>query len=144
MENLIHIIYASRAAVPFTENELQELLALSRSNNAAIDVTGMLLHCEGSFFQVLEGEEAVVNALYAKIGRDPRHDEVVKVISESINERAFDEWSMGYARASRAELKEIEGLNDFFLGGACLTEIDLGRSRKLLQAFAKGQWRQAS
>ncbi|MEM7363377.1 MAG: BLUF domain-containing protein, partial [Pseudomonadota bacterium] len=35
-------------------------------------VTGMLLYHEGSFLQALEGDRAVVEALYERIEEDPR------------------------------------------------------------------------
>lgn len=140
---LIHLIYASRAAQPFTEEELVDLLNGARTANSSIDVTGMLLHCEGSFFQVLEGEEEIVSTLYNKISKDPRHEDIVKIIKEPIEERAFGEWSMGYARAQKEQLKSISGLNDFFQGKKCLGDIDTGRARKLLTAYADGNWRQA-
>lgn len=140
---LVHLIYASRAAQPLTEEELVELLNMARTSNSSIGVTGMLLHCEGSFFQVLEGEEKIVSALYKKISKDPRHEDIVKIIQESIEERAFGEWSMGYARAKKEQLKSISGLNDFFQSKKCLGEIDTGRARKLLTAYADGHWRQA-
>ena len=102
----------------------------------------MLLYCEGNFFQVLEGEEDAVHAIYETIKRDPRHSDIVKIIEEGISERSFGDWSMGLMTATQKQIQEeVEGFNDFFQGGSCLRDVDRGRSRKLLEAFAKGRWR---
>ena len=141
-ENLIQTIYASRASEEFVEAELADLMQTSRGNNVRSELTGMLLYCEGSFFQVLEGEEEAVHSIYKTIEKDPRHADMIKIIEEGISERAFGDWSMGLMTATKKELaEEVEGFNDFFQSRSCLTEVDSGRGRKLLEAFAAGRWR---
>jgi hypothetical protein len=142
MSPLIHCIYTSAASRAFTTSDIASLLEKARENNLRSGLTGMLLYTEGSFFQVLEGEADVVDALYAKILVDARHVQVTKVVSEPITKRVFDSWSMGYSAATRAELASIPGLNDFFGKAQSFTAIDAGRAKKLLEAFAEGRWRQ--
>ena len=77
--SLIQTIYASRASEAFVEGELAGLMEQSRSNNLRGELTGMLLYCEGSFFQVLEGEEEAVRSVYRSIEKDPRHEDMVKI-----------------------------------------------------------------
>jgi Sensors of blue-light using FAD len=127
---LIQCVYASAAARDFKTQELAELLKVARENNAKLGLTGMLLYAEGSFFQVLEGQADVVDALYAKIERDPRHDQMTLIIKEPIPKRHFDEWTMGFYKVSRAELAGMSGVNDFF--GRDRTGVDAGRAKKLL------------
>ena len=143
MQDLIHLIYVSTATEQFEEDTLIDLLDLARSKNREIDVTGMLLYSEGSFFQVLEGEQSVVESLYTKIATDNRHTKVTKIIQEPIEQRAFGKWTMAYTGATREQLSEIKGLNDFFARGTCLADIDQGRSKGLLKAFAEGRYRQS-
>lgn len=138
---LIHRIYSSRATRATTDADLQSILTVSRRNNLARDITGMLLFIEGSFFQVLEGQEASVAEVYDSIARDPRHDRVTQIISEPIARRSFGEWSMGFVSVARADAQRLIGENDFFGSAACLQAINPGRARKLLQAFAAGRWR---
>ena len=114
---------------------------MARRNNAALGVTGMLLHDRGSFFQVLEGPAATVDALYARIAADARHAEIVRIIHEPVARRSFGQWSMGFVQADDELLRSVEGANDFFRGGTALSAIDSGRARKLLQAFGAGRWR---
>ncbi|MFM2052172.1 MAG: hypothetical protein RL456_209 [Pseudomonadota bacterium] len=137
---LVHCIYASTASAAFDQHQLLDLLAVARRRNAALGITGVLLHDRGHFFQVLEGEPGAVDALYARIAADPRHASVVQIIHEPIVRRSFAQWSMGFAQVSGAELADIEGLNDFFGAGHLLAQIDHGRARKLVQAFGSGRW----
>ena len=141
MKNLTHVIYASKALKYFSKNDIVELLSRARKNNSSQQITGMLLYDHGSFFQVIEGEETVIQALFDKISQDKRHGQITTIISEPIRKRQFGEWSMGYASVSSSELGKIEGMNDFFDGSDSLSKIDQGRAKKLLKAFAQGRWR---
>ncbi len=138
---LIHCIYASRAIDPPTESGMQAILERSRVNNAARNITGMLLFVDGTFFQVLEGDEPRVDETYRFISRDARHDRVTQIIRESIARRSFGEWSMGFTAVGRADAQRLVGENDFFRGANCLEGINPGRAKKLLAAFAAGRWR---
>ncbi len=140
-EHLIHCIYSSVEVTTFSHDEMIKLLAKVKEKNAKLNVTGMLLYDEGSFFQVLEGPKKTVTQLFEKISKDKRHDRVTKIIQEPIEDRNFAEWTMGYSGVTREELKKIEGLNDFFYTKKCFTELDEGRAKTLLEAFKKGQWR---
>lgn len=138
---LIQRIYTSAARKNLKAEELVELLQGSRERNVDRGLTGMLLYAEGSFFQVLEGEADAVDALYAKIERDQRHDQVTLIIREPIPKRYFDDWTMGFYEISRKELAKMSGVNDFFDNNHAAVSFDAGRARKLLTAFRDGRWR---
>ncbi|WP_157269180.1 BLUF domain-containing protein [Azohydromonas aeria] len=137
---LIHCIYASAATRHFTTQELDALLRNARQKNARLDITGMLLHAAGSFFQVVEGPADAIDRLYASIENDPRHEQVTLIIREPIARRMFGDWSMGFHDVAHAALEGREGVNDFFSARA-VTAIDAGRARKLLAGFRDGRWR---
>jgi hypothetical protein len=141
METLTHLIYASTATRPFDRPELVSLLQKAREANARIGVTGMLLHEAGNFFQVLEGDAAVVEQLFAKISSDERHHKATKIMQEPIAERSFEDWTMAFTEITRAELATIDGLNDFFGRGAMFAQLGTGRAKKLVTAFGQGRWR---
>lgn len=143
MQSLEHIIYASVATQDFGAPQLAELLQKARTANERFGLTGMLLHSEsdGSFFQVLEGEPCAIDRLLQKLNLDKRHSHLTIIIREPIVERAFAGWTMGFASVSPEKLRKIPGLNDFFKEGTCFTELDSGRAKKLLEAFARGRWR---
>jgi len=138
---LIHCVYTSASSRAFETQELSELLEVARENNAKLGLTGMLLYAQGSFFQVLEGQADVVDALYAKIERDKRHEQVTLVIREPIPRRYFDVWTMGFYKASREELAGMSGVNNFFGKDRTAVSVDAGRAKKLLAAFRDGRWR---
>lgn len=140
-ENLVHLIYSSASSAGMSNDELMILLEKARQRNESLGVTGMLLHDEGSFFQVLEGDAKVVGDLFKAIAQDNRHDRIVKLIYEPIEERSFSEWSMGYSGISRNELKALDGMNDFFHSRKCFTTLTEGRAKTLLKAFEEGRWR---
>lgn len=93
----------------FSDEELTDILYVSRSNNTRIGVTGMLLYCEGSIMQILEGEEDVLHTLFNKISVDNRHKNIIKMIDFSVKERSFQEWSMGFKKISHQDWSDING-----------------------------------
>jgi len=138
---LIHLIYNSVATSEEAASEVYDILRASRANNAASQVTGMLLLAEGSFFQVLEGAPAAVDETFARIAKDRRHTRVTTIIREPIARRSFSEWTMGLASLTAADIGLDSGLNDLLQGGQMLGHVDPGRARKLLEAFRNGRWR---
>ena len=69
--------------------ELTDLLQKARLANETLGLTGMLLHSDRNFFQVLESESAVVDKLYEKIIRDERNERCTLIIREPIARRSF-------------------------------------------------------
>ncbi|RZK17733.1 MAG: BLUF domain-containing protein [Hymenobacter sp.] len=104
-----HIIYLSKAAHAFTDAELQDLLAQARLYNASQDITGMLLYGSDQFFQVMEGPEAAVQALYERVRQDPRHRDVATFADKAIAERAFPDWGMAFQPLDPTEFLEFAG-----------------------------------
>ncbi|CAH1387447.1 phosphate-starvation-inducible PsiE family protein [Candidatus Nitrotoga sp. M5] len=111
---MIRLTYASTASHEWSSDELLELLKQSRTNNGAKNITGILLFSQGTFFQVLEGEETFVENLYKEIEKDPRHKNCTIIEKLNITERAFPYWSMGFEKIDLKELRKMEGLNNFF------------------------------
>lgn len=141
MARLIHIMYSSAATSQFGSDELLALLGSSRSKNASRNISGMLLHIEGSFLQVIEGNESDIDALFETISEDPRHGNIVTIVRESIPRRAFSDWSMGFADISREDVERTSGWNDFMSNPDAVHALVPGRAQKLLKAFKDGRWR---
>ena len=140
-QRLSHLIYTSAAAGPMDTAMLNSVLTTARDNNAVNSVSGMLLYADGAFFQVLEGEEATLEALYQTIAADPRHTSVTRIIHEPIARRDFGQWTMGFVDAATDGATPLEGFNDFFGEATSLVALPAGRARKILDAFSKGRWR---
>lgn len=102
-----HLLYHSRATHPPDDDQLRALLGQSRAHNAAHQITGLLLYGEGRFVQVLEGPEAAVRAVYARIRTDPRHAQVVTVREGPGPPRRFADWHMGFGPAAGAALERV-------------------------------------
>ena len=140
---MIEIVYASAEAQPFSPNALAELLAKARENNRTLGVSGVLLHHKGSFLQVLEGPGLVVDALFHKIGKDPRHTRMMVIKRRSISERAFGEWSMGFVLPNPATIaRKLDGFNRFLQNGALPTTGAAEGLCQILYGFRTGKWRQ--
>lgn len=78
------IIYLSSGIKIFSDEEIKNLLYVSRINNSKNGITGLLLYAEGNFIQILEGEKEVIEATYHKIQKDNRHKNIIVVTNESI------------------------------------------------------------
>ncbi len=141
MTNLIQLIYSSSATQELQDSELLSILEVSRRNNAARNVTGMLLSEKWSFFQVLEGPAESVEEVFKIISADKRHNRVITIVKEAIPQRSFGEWTMGSASLDTRDIQDVTGMNDFFREASILTQINSGRARKLVSAFKEGRWR---
>lgn len=139
--SLRQMIYVSALAEDEDASCVVDILRESISNNAARDITGLLLYINGSFLQVLEGEPEVIDDLYTNICADARHQSTLKVLDLAVPERQFAEWSMGHAEVSGGELDRLSGKNEFFTKGHTLTELDEGLVRRVLTEFREGKWR---
>jgi hypothetical protein len=137
------LVYVSAASAPFAPSELTALLRTARANNQHLAVTGMLIYHLGSFMQTLEGAEAIVQNLFARIERDKRHHRVVVLNRADNPERAFGDWSMGFVDSTLA-LREVPGFNDFFRQGIQNADhvASAVRATSLMQAFREGRFRQ--
>ena len=110
---LVSIVYMSRAAAPFDDAALAQLLRDARLRNEALGVSGLLLAKDGRFMQLLEGPAWSVDDRFGAISRDPRHGEVKSLIREDIERRRFDGWSMAYRALDDADVAGEEGFSPF-------------------------------
>jgi hypothetical protein len=112
---MIQVVYVSRARDGLSSADLLDILMISRRNNPANGITGMLLFGNGNFLQVLEGEESTVDALLDKLARDPRHAQIQVLSRRAIDHRQYSNWGMGFERLSPQALDERKSLAGFSL-----------------------------
>lgn len=110
--NLIQLIYASSAWQLLSEDEILNILEVSRKNNAERNITGVLLYKGGNFLQVLEGDEEAVSRLYQTIERDQRHKGVIVLAKRKIAEREFPDWSMGFVNLDTIDPASVPGYSN--------------------------------
>ncbi|MDD1783726.1 BLUF domain-containing protein [Enterovibrio sp. ZSDZ35] len=130
---LTQIVYISSAEHPFTDDELEKMLAAIRMKNEKANVTGMLLYKDGDFIQVIEGEKDVLEPLFKTICEDHRHYGIVELMRKSIVDRQFKDWSMGFHHLKEDDPR-LEGFIRFFDDNP-EHEIDPGEALNLLLIF---------
>ena len=111
---LISLVYTSTASAPFRETALANLLGQARALNGARDITGMLLYRGERFIQVLEGPAHIVRRLARTIAQDARHRDMRILMDETIEERRFDDWTMGYRKLQGDREEAPAGFRDSF------------------------------
>jgi hypothetical protein len=107
-----YLVYISTAYRLMNQDELLDILVVSRKNNQKNKLTGMLLYGEGTFIQVLEGDESTLEKTYKTIEADGRHKNVIKMAEGVIEKPNFPDWSMGFKSASAQDLVELGGFTD--------------------------------
>ena len=100
------VMYSSQATKPMTVAGLEEILADARAGNEARNVTGALVYVDGVFFQIIEGDEAVVRDLLANIERDSRHHSLKVFHQTEVEARAFEFWRMAYLSATAEQMSK--------------------------------------
>lgn len=89
------LIYRSHSLLPANDPAgLAEILRVARSKNADLGITGALMLYDDWFAQVLEGPQPVIEALFARIKADPRHDGVRLNEAGAVPKRLFAKWAM--------------------------------------------------
>lgn len=118
-----------------SNDELLQLLQGCRENNAGRGITGMLLYGNGTFLQVLEGEEQAIDELLDLIEQDPRHTDLQVIQRKAIERREYSGWSMGFKRVSERSLHGVEGLEDF--SEADFNPASLSRQATIVESLMK-------
>lgn len=134
--SIVALVYVSQAKHLMSNSELRDLLAFARQKNKELDITGMLLYKTGFFIQVLEGDPENITQVYSSIKQDPRHENITLIYSETITERAFNEWSMGFNLLDDNSLKHMDGYTSFLAKPSCdFFASNVSHTQKLLLEF---------
>ncbi|KGD77911.1 diguanylate phosphodiesterase [Pantoea vagans] len=83
------IIYRSHITEHVQLETLNDLARKANKINKSSNVTGILLFNGTHFFQLLEGPEAAVKAVYSRICQDPRHHNLVELLRDYAPARRF-------------------------------------------------------
>jgi hypothetical protein len=104
-----HLIYLSQATRPLSAKALTCLLEQARQANERQHLTGALVYGNKRFIHLLEGEQAVLAAAYARISQDPRHQHLCQVAYYPIAVRHFAEWPLAFQALSPAQFAHLAG-----------------------------------
>jgi hypothetical protein len=106
MADLYRILYCSRSELEGSSKsnveEISQILAKSRTNNARDGITGGLFFSDQCFAQVLEGPADKVEEAFERIQCDMRHREVTVLEAGPVAARDFPAWSMAFTGATDA------------------------------------------
>jgi hypothetical protein len=133
--DLWSITYTSAAVRLPSEVELRRLTEQAQARNAKEQITGVLLYCNGSFLQCLEGPKAGLQRVYASICADPRHRQISELVREPVASRDYPGWSMvschigGDLRSNREQL---------LIARLAAADASASASRRLASAFWAG------
>lgn len=101
------IVYVSASLLPLKAAQLDELLGNARAFNETVDVTGVLLHNNGTFFQYFEGPAYGVEHVYERIRASGLHAGIVELVNEPIAQREFADWRMGFCEMPQSALQAL-------------------------------------
>jgi len=129
---MLQIIYISTARPELPAEAIDEILSVSRRNNHADGITGLLLYDGYRFLQALEGEPHRVQRAYERIKADPRHRAVVMLSSYEVTARSFGDWSMASQRVGIASGNTVAELVD-----SLTAEVVDANMQALFRSFAR-------
>lgn len=131
---LFYLLYFGVARREFTPEDFELLLNQARHRNESLAITGKLLHCEGTFIQLLEGPESAVDQVYHSISRDERLVAIKLITTGNASKRNFENWSMAFIEISLQEINELENCTHPNVA----EYIENSSAVKLLKLIAKG------
>lgn len=106
-------MYISTAVNKFTKEDLDDLLTVSRTKNAEFGITGLLILKDYVIIQYIEGDKKHIKQLYENIKKDTRHVNVTLLKEEPIEQKLFENWSMGVKYYEHLEGVELEYIKNF-------------------------------
>lgn len=106
-QSLRAIAYVSTASRGLTPHEIDSILHDAREFNAENDVSGVLLFSGDTFFQYLEGGPKELDLVMARIRFAASHEEIQILSDESITQRAFSEWNMGFTSTPKSDIQHM-------------------------------------
>jgi hypothetical protein len=84
-------------------------------NNPKRGLTGLLIFGNDTFLQTIEGEENIVEELIEKIAKDNRHIKFQILARQSIENRQYSDWAMGFEKLTEQTIAEVPKLKNFML-----------------------------
>lgn len=134
---LYHLGYVSTQSRPMAREDFLGLLNDALARNENLDITGLLLHRDDSFFQVMEGEKEDVLEIFNSIRRDTRHHRVKVLFEGEVEEREFPDWRMGFVELDGVDVDQLPGFNDLLHEKTSSRELleELSHAKRLMLLF---------
>lgn len=103
------ISYISTASQHATESVVNDPLVFVEHENNRKKVSGILIYADGTFFQIIEGEETIIKPLFNKILKDPRHHHIIKLLDKPSSKISFSKYHSSFTSIHSAHSRnELE------------------------------------
>ena len=107
-QTLCRLVYTSARANDCSDADVADIVETAKRNNPQHSLTGLLLHTDTRFVQVLEGPYENVIAVYEKISKDTRHIGARVRFCEAANQRHFASWGMGSSAINNSDIADAD------------------------------------
>ena len=128
---LFQLTYVSTQTRDMGAADLIGMLNQAQIANDQKGITGLLLHREDSFFQIIEGDQESVEALFKKIESDSRHTRVEVMFRGASVGREFPDWKMGFLELDGIDVRMLPAFSKFL--------EDDAEPRQFLKALSRGK-----
>lgn len=105
------ICYISRCDESLKDSDVTKLFNDITQNNIEHNISGVLIHSLGRFFQIIEGSKGKLETLYQKIKLDNRHSEVNELFSKEMRAAYFRTYKSSFS--ATLDSKEIADVNRY-------------------------------
>jgi len=102
---LYEVIYRSKSTTD--DNGRNDILEKAIERNSFYGITGILIHNDDWFIQVLEGPCVEVTNLINLIETDPRHCDMIVLRSRFVKDRSFSNWTMHSLELNDNDFKNV-------------------------------------
>ncbi|HEY5458090.1 MAG TPA: BLUF domain-containing protein [Sphingomicrobium sp.] len=110
--DLKSLTYTSRAKLDLSADDLHDIHRIARELNSIDGITGLLVFNGTHFLQIIEGAEAAIDDLVARLRRDPRHSGLEVRDERKVEVRSFPDWSMELVRVNAGYFEAREAIQD--------------------------------
>ena len=110
--DLKSLTYTSRAKLDLSADDLHDIHRIARELNSIDGITGLLVFNGTHFLQIIEGAEAAIDDLVARLRRDPRHSGLEIRDEHKISHRSFPDWSMELVRVNASYFEARDTIAD--------------------------------
>jgi len=110
--DLKSLTYTSRAKLDLSADDLHDIHRIARELNSIDGITGLLVFNGTHFLQIIEGAEAAIDDLVARLRRDPRHSGLEVRDERKVEARSFPDWSMELVRVNAGYFEAREAIQD--------------------------------
>jgi len=125
------------------KEEIDAILIRSKSRNNKNKISGILIHSDGNFFQIIEGHKETVQELYLRIESDHRHHSMIRIFQKDIAYPSFNSLKKEFIAISGKKFKDY-ALQKYLDLEATYNKNNYASTSYLIHKFIYGETRHAA